>query len=282
MVKAKLIALLLLMATVAVAQKEVNHLVYKSTNNVETKKGTEKSAGMGVGVKVNDKQVVITRLKEDGSFNENHGYRIYDREKDVIIYDLARSEQYMIEKADSVVRNPAIAKVTAKTATINGYACKAYEATKDWYMFGKLQGTYTYTFWVTESILTDESINDQIVPAFTMNNATFSFKGTLVKVDAAYIVGKQKGVTSYELVKSEYSDDANKPVEMPWMRKGAKALLPNTVAVSDPNSNSYGTTHGYTAETPLQLRERLRALLTTVTGIEKPKFMDANFSGFIY
>ncbi len=273
MVKAKLIALLLLISTVAVAQEKVNHIVYSCSSTVDTKKGPEKTTGLGVEVDVNDKQVVIKRLNEDGTLNEARGYRIYDRERKLMIYDLAKTEQYIIEKADTVVRRSVITKPTNNTAEINGYACKAYEANA---------GGYTYKFWVTEEILTDESINDQIVPAFTLNKVTFSFKGTLVKVEMSYSIGKQSGASVYALTKANYTEEANKVHPMPWTRKGAKALLP-TVVETNGTTNTYSySAFSYTSETPQKLHARLRALLTEVTGIEKPKFSETHLVAYLY
>lgn len=266
MVKLKLIVLLLMVVAVAAAQEKVNHLVYKSENTVENKKGKEVIPGMGTEININDKQVVVTRLREDGTLNKTLGTRIYDRKNNVVIYDMYERELYLIETFDSITGPDIPAKDLGKTATIADYKCKAYALSVGYYMMGKLMGTYDYVVWVTDELVTDDASNDQILSALTSNIARFDYKGTVVKVEIAFTTanGKRTGYCEVELTKANNTEKANELAKMPWLKDDVKAMLPS--------KDGFGTSYTYTAEKDYTVAyKRMRELLTKVTGIEKPK-----------
>ena len=274
MVKAKLIALMLLMATVTVAQEKVNHLIYKSTNTVESKKGKEVTVGIGTEVNINDRQVVITRLKEDGTLYEALGNRIYDRKNGVVIYDNYKSKLYLVETFDSITGPVQKAKDLGKTATINGYNCKAYGYSYTWKVDYKtvsktnVVGVYDYVVWITQDIVTDEASQDQVLSSLTNNFARFDYKGTIVKLEYTFTTGngKRSADVVTELTKANTSDKADKLAEMPWKRDDVKAMLPS--------EDAFGTSYTYTAESDFRIAfKRMRELLTKITGIEKPKWI---------
>ncbi len=257
--KAKLIALLLMIATVSTAQEKVNHLVYKNIGKQVTKKGTEVFPSDWLEIDVTEDFVMKRSKSADGKTSATSSTLLYDIAKDVIIKDYYVMNAYFIERKDSFLQTGEALKDLNLAETINGYNCKVYSRGNQ-------------KLWITEDITIEES---EEVAAFSIGGK-HDYKGVIVKTYKEVEYGKVKAI--YEMVLDKAESLKNKPViEMPWLRKGAEAILPDyhtSYSTRDPNNNNHAPLQftPVTAETDIRvITERLRKLLTTVTGIEKPK-----------
>lgn len=205
--------------------------------------------------------------KEEGKYPQP--LKCFDFRKHIVVFDMEPSKEYFIEELDSVYEINSKIVPTEEVQTINGYQCRKYTleitlAIKGAGIYGTQTSRTDYhlTFWITEDKLGDEHLSKYIASCLTNNIARFNFKGTIVKVETS--MNKFKSTILLDKTTTAQENDKTKtPYIFPWQRTEQHvAWLPDIERV----------VIVYTNEDFKAYYDRMRALLTSITGIEKPKF----------
>lgn len=244
----------------------VNYLNYKTSG---LKKGKEITAGkieMWVG---NDFMRVH---KTEGKYPMP--LKTIDFKSKLVTFDFREKKEYVVEELDSIIKLNSKLVATGETENVNGYNCKVYKSERSLIIDGvgiyglqSVTKDYLFKVWITdEAVVGGEDFSLYISSCLNMNMCNFKHNGTIVKIECT--MDKYTGVITLDKVMNGTKEE--KTYTQPW--KSAEKYTP---VLPERNNTGYGCNILYTSESFDTYWKRLRALLTTVTGEEKPKYKEA-------